>query len=204
MKKRSSHELSGPEKALWNQVVRTVVPLPERKVPDMAQALRQADQALPAPLSSDQRRLDPVPTVPARSPFEAGDPRRQRQVARGKLAIDGVLDLHGMRQEEADRATAAFISRAAVRGHRVLLVITGKGSKESEHGRGILRKRFLQSIDAGLFGKDVASVRTAHQRHGGSGAFYVFLKAKKPAAAAKTARVTKASQARSKRGAKAS
>jgi DNA-nicking Smr family endonuclease len=100
-----------------------------------------------------------------------------RQVARGRLSIDAVLDLHGMRQSEAERATAAFFARALQRGYRVLLVITGKGSTPGHEGRGVLRKRFLDGIEFGLYGPRIASVQPAHQRHGGGGAFYVFLKA---------------------------
>jgi DNA-nicking Smr family endonuclease len=95
------------------------------------------------------------------------------------LEIDAVLDLHGMRQDEADRATAAFIARATDLKQRVVLVITGKGSKEGSEGRGVLRKRFLDGIEFGLYGSRIASVKPAHQKHGGRGAFYVFLKAPK-------------------------
>ncbi|MEM9837860.1 MAG: Smr/MutS family protein [Pseudomonadota bacterium] len=198
MRKRRSHELTGPERSLWNQVAKTVAPMPGRKTvtTDEMPALPDADLALPAPLSSEGLRK-PLATPPKTSPFQAGDPRRARAVARGRLTIDAVLDLHGMRQTEADRATLAFITRCVTRGHRVLLIITGKGSKDSEHGRGVLRKRFLEAVDAGSFGREVASVRPAHQKHGGSGAFYVFLKAPKPAE--KRASVTKGSQVLSKR-----
>ncbi|MEO1657248.1 MAG: Smr/MutS family protein [Pseudomonadota bacterium] len=132
--------------------------------------------------------------VPARSPIDAGDPKRAQLVGRGRLAIDAAIDLHGMRQEEADRATSAFIARGIQRGHRVLLIITGKGSKASETGgRGVLRQRFLQRMDDGAYGPGIASVRPAHQRHGGRGAFYVFLKAPKRSTAHRES-VTKGSR----------
>jgi DNA-nicking Smr family endonuclease len=122
-----------------------------------------------------------LPKLP-QSPLNAGDPKRERQVARGKIAIEGVLDLHGMRQDEADRATLRFLGGSLSRGRRVVLIITGKGGFEAEHkgeGRGILRRRFLQGIETGLYGQGISAVRPAHQRHGGQGAFYVFLKSKR-------------------------
>lgn len=202
MKKRRSHELTGPERSLWNKVARTVAPLPEHQTrlgadDTLPQELTASAQALPAPLSSEGLRKPVVTGTHRASPLEAGDPRRVRAVARGRLTIDAVLDLHGMRQAEADRATLAFIARSAARGRRVLLIITGKGSKESEHGRGVLRKRFLEAVDAGAFGREVASVKPAHQKHGGSGAFYVFLKA--PKKTGKTKAVTKPLRSLSKR-----
>lgn len=175
MSRRRRRGLSPEERSLWNSVARTVIPLPERQAPPEAPRA-EPPEPLPPPGKDRGRHAVPTAVPPRRSVLEAVDPRRERLVARGRIAIDAVLDLHGMRQEEADRAISAFISRSMGRGHRVLLVITGKGSTESEHGRGILRKRFLQGVEAGFFGPGIASVRPAHQRHGGSGAFYLFLR----------------------------
>lgn len=175
MTRRRKRELSPGERDLWSKVARTVAPLPEKTLPQPP--ILDADKALPPLPLDDGRHAVPTPSPPRLSPLIGRDPQREKRVARGRLAIDAVLDLHGMRQAEADQATAAFISRAVARGHRVLLVITGKGSKDSEEGRGVLRKNFLAGADMGLYGSAITSVRPAHQRHGGRGAFYVFLRA---------------------------
>lgn len=178
MKRRRQRDLTGAERNLWNTVARTVAPLPERAMPELT-AHKEPDLALSPRLKPKPAKQDLRTALPAVSPLIGGDPRREKLVARGRLHIDGVLDLHGMRQVEADRATSAFLGRAIAQGHRVLLIITGKGSKDGTQGRGVLRKRFLQAMDGGLYGSRVSSVKPAHQRHGGDGAFYVFLKAPK-------------------------
>lgn len=179
MSRRKSRQLSHAERTLWNSVARTVAPLPENKIPEL-EPKPETPLALSPRKPDDGSNANPQPTPPKQSPFQAGDPRRERNVARGRIEIDAVLDLHGMRQSEADRATSAFISRAVSKRHRVLLIITGKGSKDGEDGRGVLKKNFLSGIEMGLYGSAITSVRPAHQRHGGGGAFYVFLKGPKP------------------------
>jgi len=193
MTRRKSRTLSGTEQSLWNSVAKTVVPLPENKIPGLTDKPEPA-LALPARQLDRGQHSQPLPITPKLSPLRQADPQREKLVQRGRLHIDGVIDLHGMRQEESDRAAAGFISRSVAAGHRVVLVITGKGSKDGEQGRGVLRKRFLQNVELGLFGGAITSVKPAHQKHGGGGAFYVFLRAPKP----RREPVTKALRSRSK------
>lgn len=194
MTRKGARNLSGAEQSLWNSVAKTVAPLPENKLPGL-EAKPEPSLALPARSPDRGRHSQPLPASPKLNPLRQADPQREKLVQRGRLHIDAVIDLHGMRQEESDRAAAAFISRCIASGHRVLLVITGKGSKEGEQGRGVLRKRFLQNVELGLFGGAVTSVRPAHQKHGGGGAFYVFLRAK----ASNRETVTKGLRSSSKR-----
>ncbi|MEO1042632.1 MAG: Smr/MutS family protein [Pseudomonadota bacterium] len=179
---RGRRQLTSSERSLWNTVARTVTPIQSTVASNSAPTGTVVPEVV-AKRATKAAKDAPRPKG-AGSPINSGDPRRAQLVGRGRLAIDAVIDLHGMRQEEADRATSAFIAKGVRRGHRVLLVITGKGSKAGEHGgRGVLRQRFLQRIELGAYGPGVTSVRAAHQRHGGRGAFYVFLKAPKSSAA---------------------
>lgn len=103
---------------------------------------------------------------------------------------DAVVDLHGHTQEEARQHLFQRILAADGRGARLVLVITGKGSRPGPEpadlmpglggtrarSRGAIRHRLPQWLgDPALSGR-IAAVRTAHPRHGGSGAFYVILK----------------------------
>ncbi|VAW10984.1 hypothetical protein MNBD_ALPHA09-1151, partial [hydrothermal vent metagenome] len=47
---------------------------------------------------------------------------------RGRIDVDGTLDLHGMTQSHAHMALRGFLIAAQARGDRLVLVITGKGS----------------------------------------------------------------------------
>ena len=99
---------------------------------------------------------------------------------RGRHAVEGVIDLHGMRQSEAHEALRAFLRRAQRDGLKFVLVITGKGAAGAEHAlfeeRGVLRRvvpHWLRSPDLRPL---VLGFEEAGPHHGGAGALYVRLR----------------------------
>ncbi|MEL6794967.1 MAG: Smr/MutS family protein, partial [Pseudomonadota bacterium] len=69
-------------------------------------------------------------------------------------------------------------------GHRLVLVITGKGGSDdfsgyapfSGEGRGVLRREAPIWLSTPPLSHMVVNVSQAHPRHGGGGALYVYLK----------------------------
>lgn len=137
-----------------------------------------------------------APTVPGRAnhavashpPLVDLDRKARSRIARGRTPIDARLDLHGLRQHEAHDVLRAFIWRAHASGHRTVLVITGKGSRVRDPhpdappwavGSGILRKAVPGWLAAPDLRSAVLGVEPAHASHGGDGALYVRLRAKK-------------------------
>lgn len=196
-RKGGKRPLAPGEKALWQKVTSSVTPLPEARLPDTPltdHGLGEAADGTPPPEKRERQKSRPGlgPSLLAEAAstrdhpaprYDGGDPRQARRVARGRLEIDATLDLHGLTQVQAETRLGHFIDFAAIRGDRVLLVITGKGTAEDadlppfgEAPRGILRRRFLEWVEQAPLRRRIASVRQAHQRHGGRGAFYVFLK----------------------------
>ncbi len=196
-RRKPQRPLTAGEEALWRQVTKKITPLPEHTA-----AVDLIERALTKPHPEEAKppaKTPPRPSLPKkkptlakkeerkkpapRSPLETGDPNLAKRVGRGRISIGATLDLHGMTQTEARRRLMSFIDFAMLRGERVVLVITGKGARDADDAmpfaeapRGILRRRFLEWIEEpGLRGR-IAQVRQAHQRHGGRGAFYVFLK----------------------------
>lgn len=170
---KRKRELTGDERDVWFAVTRGVRPY--HATPIAPPAKRKTG------VSHDHIELARSSPRPAKSPpirrphaAGAGDPKLDRRVARGRLPIDATLDLHGFYQASAHAALRAFINSAAARGHRCVLVITGKGAQSS--GSGVLRRRFLEWVEEQDLRENVARIAQAHQRHGGAGAFYVFLK----------------------------
>jgi DNA-nicking Smr family endonuclease len=114
------------------------------------------------------------------------DRRRFERLRRGKITPDARLDLHGMTSERAHSALTGFVLDAHARGLRLLLVITGKG-RPGDPGtviperHGILRHSLPHWLAAPPLGARVLQVAPAHQRHGGGGAFYVYLRRSRPA-----------------------
>jgi DNA-nicking Smr family endonuclease len=108
------------------------------------------------------------------------DRRRFEKLRRGRLEPEARLDLHGMSSERAHAALAAFILSAHAADLRLVLVITGKGQPdESPHQprrHGILRHSLPHWLAAPPLSGRILQVTPAHQRHGGAGAFYVYLR----------------------------
>lgn len=104
-----------------------------------------------------------------------------KKMVRGKLKPEGRIDLHGKTLAEAHPALMRFIIDAYDDGKRLVLVITGKGKDRDAEGpipirRGILRHQVPGWLQAPPLGALVLDVRAAHYRHGGTGAYYVYLK----------------------------
>ena len=126
-------------------------------------------------LASAGLRFEIRPSVVDERASEAqagiSDPMRTR-VARGKEAIDGRLDLHGLTQSEAHTALLRFLRTATARDARLVLVITGKGGR-GEGERGILKRQVPQWLSLPEFRTLIIGFEQAHVAHGGEGALYI-------------------------------
>jgi DNA-nicking Smr family endonuclease len=110
------------------------------------------------------------------------------------VAIDDVLDLHGLHQDRAHARLRAFLMSSQAKGHRMVLVITGKGGgvrplapdprSYRERGgegsdpasRGVLRRSVPLWLDEPELRAVVVGYASAGVRHGGDGALYVRLR----------------------------
>jgi DNA-nicking Smr family endonuclease len=95
-----------------------------------------------------------------------------RKLRRGEFALEGEIDLHGMRLEEARSELKAFLSECAQRRLACVRVIHGKGARSGPAGP-ILKP----SVQHWLARWDlVLAFVSAQPRHGGNGAVYVLLR----------------------------
>lgn len=163
--------LTPEEEALWRRVAR-----------DVARS-RGGVVTIDAPSPAPARAADPPPLLnapapgPRRSAGPLADRGGEKRVRRGRLDVALRIDLHGMTQERAHRALLTFLRRAHQSGARLTLVITGKGGMGAE-GRGVLRRLLPEWLATPAFRALVSGYAAAHARHGGAGAFYVFLRAR--------------------------
>ncbi len=105
--------------------------------------------------------------------LEGIDGTTSKKLKRGQLPVEASLDLHGMTQEEAFAALGRCLAQAALRGLRVVLVVTGKG-RETEGG--ILKKALPRWLNLPEFRPHILAFTQAAPAQGGAGAVVVLLK----------------------------
>ncbi len=100
------------------------------------------------------------------------DRRTADRFRRGRMEIDGRIDLHGMTLEQAHGALTGFLRAGAVQGRRCVLVITGKGTR----GEGVIRRSLPHWLGDAMVRPLILAYTPAQPQHGGQGAFYVLLR----------------------------
>ena len=97
---------------------------------------------------------------------------------RGEFSIQGHIDLHGLRVEEAREVFENFLKKSITEGKRMVLVIHGRGL--SSPAKPILKTNVFKWLTTGPWRKWVMAFASARLCDGGAGATYVLLR-KSPA-----------------------
>ncbi|UXX81871.1 Smr/MutS family protein [Roseovarius pelagicus] len=191
----SRRKLRAEELALWRQVAGTTDPLHPNRTTPVRSLLT------PAP-SKDKPTAQPVEPFEIGQKARANTPghdvlpgltdrmkalpvtmdkRSHAKLKRGKIRPEARIDLHGMTVDRAHGALTGFILRAHSQGKRLVLVITGKGKRADDDGpipvrQGVLRHNVPHWLSIPPLAQSVMQVSEAHGRHGGGGAYYVYLR----------------------------
>lgn len=184
--------LKAEEERLWKRVADTATPLNAPKLKPRYSAKIKKPSDAPAPKQAPEPYQPPVfrvgeaaQTALPRMGGATGEQVRMDKksfgrMKRGKSKPEARIDLHGMTATAAQTALTAFLLRSHDRGLRLVLVITGKGRGSDDTGPipqriGVLRQQLPHWTSIPPLNRIVLQVTEAHQRHGGSGAFYVYL-----------------------------
>ncbi len=191
---RRPRPISPEERELWQKVARTAHALhPEHPVRTEPAPKPVAPEVLRprAPLSGFRvgeaatlkRRDDLAPTLEEALAGQTVrmDSAAYRSMTRGRLKPEGRIDLHGMTLAEARPELVRYILNAHAEGRRLVLVITGKGKRKEDPGPipariGALRHEVPHWLSQPPLRPLVLQVATAHLKHGGAGAYYVYLR----------------------------
>lgn len=194
MARRKSRGLSDEERELWQKVAATTkrlqVPRPEApdephqipaktpKVPPRPTPFRLGEKAAAKPTGHD--------LAPSLSEQIAGQPvamdrKRYGQMRKGRLKPEARIDLHGLTTAQAHPALIRFILDAVADEARLVLVITGKGKVKPDFGpiperHGVLRHQVPHWLSLPPLRAHILQVSEAHVKHGGQGAYYVYLR----------------------------
>lgn len=194
MARRPPRRLRPDEEALWQRVAETATPLRKPSMPqpaDVERPKRKPKQPSVEPIlpfsigekaqSSTAHNLSPsLPDLIAAAPV-AMDRKAFGKLRRGKIKPEARIDLHGMTLAQAHPALNRFLLGAHAQGKRLVLVITGKGKDRDAGGpiperNGVLRHQVPHWLSIPPLNAVVLQVSQAHLRHGGGGAYYIYLK----------------------------
>lgn len=189
---KKPRHLSPEERALWDSVARQAKPL------DRLKAKLPEPQPKPVPKPPEkpplpQIRMGQGPSAPRGHDLAPSiethlsahpvrmDRKQHTRLKRGKLEPEARIDLHGMTLDRAHTALIGFVLRAESQGKRLILVITGKGKDRDDGGPiptrlGVLRHQVPHWLQLPPLAQLILQVTPASQKHGGHGAYYVYLK----------------------------
>ena len=170
------------EDDLWRFVTSNVTPLLRKKNEKATDSPPPEKRAAPKPEkpeNSATARRPPRPAPELAPGVVSGiNKRTAARLKRGQLPIEASIDLHGMTQDEAHRALAAFLEGAQTASRRAVRVITGKGLRPGG-GIGVLRAAVPRWLNEAPNRRRLLAFSQARPKDGGEGALYVLLKKKK-------------------------
>lgn len=192
----TSRRLAPEDLYLWRLVTQNVTRLREEAPPaPPPPPVKSETVAAPPKGKKPKGRIpaDPPPAPPRKPearPLTPGvtvdmDRSTAEKLRRGRLEIDGRLDLHGMTAAQAQAAVERFIAASHHLGRRCVLIITGKGMRSraaapwlraGEGEDGVLRSGLPRWLNEPALRPMVLAVTPAQPQHGGQGAVYVMLK----------------------------
>lgn len=188
--RRRGGKLSEDDREVWSKVANTAVPLHETVfLPDAVDEFIHTPP--PRPLKPLTRiggiRTEPKITVQSSNEVAIApqmDRKNFDRLRRGKLRPEAKLDLHGLTASEAQTEFTHFLLHCHGTGKRLVLVITGKGKVMPDDGvmpvrQGVLRQSLPNWLTLPLLRPLVLDAVPAHARHGGGGAFYIYLRRKR-------------------------
>jgi DNA-nicking Smr family endonuclease len=173
---KPSPVLSDADAKVWAEVTKVARPLKNRAPAAPLPRVR-------AIVAESNNLPDPAFKATARVAMNATlDATWDRKIRTGEVLPEMIIDLHGSSQAQAFQKLQRGLAKAASRRARLVLIITGKGDPDPETWpapdprRGMLRQAFPAWLETPEVARYVSSVRQAHNRHGGAGAWYVILK----------------------------
>jgi DNA-nicking Smr family endonuclease len=167
--------MTDEDRVLWNLVASSTVPL-KGKAQHVEAKVEPIPEEKPAASTAAPVVAAPRPEPKKQHVARSIDAPMKDKISKGRVAIGGRVDLHGMTQSEAHYLLLSFLRAAHERDLRYVLVITGKGS--SSGGDGVLKRTVPDWLATAPFRILVSGYDHAARHHGGSGALYVRLRRK--------------------------
>lgn len=186
MAKRRRRGLTTADREIWDRLRATVKPLHSSAAALPQLPVPEAPPQIAPPASGPIVKAPSSPAISLQLPERAAsapvrmDSGRYQKMRRGMLKPEARIDLHGMTARRAHAALSRFIHDAHAAQLRLVLVITGKGREGQDFmfgdgSRGVLRRSVPMWLAQAPLAPKILQITEAHRRHGGEGAFYIYL-----------------------------
>ena len=165
---RNSLERAAQDSLVWNFYLKNGS-LPETQ-PNQKVSKTPTQKTRIGPKDIGARKATPV--------VRSVDSRTQRALKGGKRDPEQRIDLHGCTIREAEEELSEFFDGALRANLTLVLVITGKGYGSltlTGRPKGLLNQFFPEWLNRSHYAKAVRHYQYAHNKHGGTGAYYVLL-----------------------------
>ena len=187
MKKR---DLSDDEKELWKEFSKSTKPLTHQNKKNQEIKPEKKKRAKSVNLKDQEKYFMGVQKTPAHVekapalPILSMDSKLHTKMRQGKIRPEAKLDLHGLNLSQAQPILTKFVLDAHGKGLRLILIITGKGRNTEDHDiipkrKGILKANVPNWLSMEPLSSKILQITNAHVKHGGGGAFYVYLRKKR-------------------------
>ena len=188
------------EIALWQKIVKDDKPLETCRTPlkkpvalDKTEDFRSSSERLDviglqpfrvgekAGLKDQSAQFTSLSGNPGKTVHHQMDKKKSSLMKKGKLLPERRIDLHGMTLRQAHAAVFQFILKSKASGFRLVLIISGKGDLTNSEqlagsSRGVIRRNLPQWLAQPSLSKLILHACPAHAKHGGHGAYYVYLR----------------------------
>ena len=182
---KDKKKLPAEDQALWDSFAQDMLETQNPPEEEDFEKLLEESSVEEKPDHTVQKE-EKKPIVQQKKPVSAQpaqlDRRTEEKLRKGKIPIEGRLDLHGLTQSKAYKMLCDFIKASAQEKKRCVLVITGKGKSKATSedwltpGQGVLKQKVPEWLLSSAFQQYVLKAVPAQPQHGGSGALYVYLK----------------------------
>jgi len=170
------------DEALWAEITKDIRKLPESRIPPIKPAvipeIRRSVNLAKAYRGEKLTDLNVGDT-------EYMDGSLAKRFKRCEIPVEGTLDLHGFREEEARTAVFDFVQKAYLTDKRCIIIITGKGLSRHETDDDIYtpKGKLKECVPLWLNSRElrplILSFIHPSAKLGGSGALYIMLRRKR-------------------------
>ena len=188
-KDKPKNKLHRSDKSLWDDYTKDIKPLRKDNSQDTPHIIDDENEA--EDIYSGNIEHESFQTSPQQKKInnktqpDQLDRRTEEKLRKGKLPLDGRIDLHGLSKAKAHETLSTYLIQTYHSKKRTILVITGKGNstKTSEEwltpSTGILKQAVPEWLNQKPLNEIVLKFTYATPKDGGSGALYVYLKRKR-------------------------